>query len=424
MIHDIELIGLLVALIILSGFFSTAETGMMAINRYRLHHKAKMGNKNAKLVINLLQRQDRLLGVILIGNTFANICASAIGTIIAVDLFGEVGALLSTIVLTLIILIFAEVTPKTFAALQPMKSSFFVAWPLYILQFILYPIVWFANAITNGILAVFGMRRSKIIVDALSAEELRTVVHEAGSKISTHNQEMLLGILDLNTVTVEDIMIPKHEVIGLDLEDEWVDIARQLSSSMHTRLPVYEGSLENLRGMVHMRDVMRLLTQQQLTQELLLHLLYEPFYIPDTTPLNKALLNFQHGKHRHAIVVDEYGEVKGLVTLDDILEEVVGEFTTTMAAASPDIHRETDNSYIIDGSITLRELNRLLKLTLPTQGAKTLSGAITEYLETIPVPHSCLRLAGYPIEIIKIQDNIVKTVRVYPKLFNPLKNGN
>ncbi len=407
-----SLIILLVMLILLSAFFAASETALMSVNKYRLRHNARLGNSVAKLILKLLDRPDRLLGMILIGNTGCNIIASSIATMICVRIWGELGVFIATIALTFVILIFAEVSPKTYAALHAMGVSSWVAWPLSMLQILLYPFVWLANSVANGFLSLLGVGASKNIVDALSPEELRTIVHDSAQKIPEHHQDMLLGVLDLTEVTVNDIMIPRQEIIGIDLDDDWQNVMKLLVNSQHTRLLVYQGSLDNVCGILHLREALHLIAKNNLTPKTLPTILYETYYIPSGTQLNVQLLNFRKIKRRCAIIVDEYGDVQGLVTLEDILEEIVGEFTTNLAEMSPEIHPQKDGSYIINGGITVRELNRELHWTLPTTIAKTLSGLIIERLEMIPEHCLCLVIENYQIEVMKINDNIIKAVRI------------
>lgn len=408
------LIILLIILLLLSAFFAASETALMAVNKYQLRHKARAGHAVARLALKLTDRPDRLLGVILIGNTAANIIASSIATIICVQLWGEHAVIAGTIALTFIVLIFSEVSPKTYAAYHSLKLSQWVAWPLYITQLILYPVVVTINTIANAFLFLFGMRHTRKGVDPLSAEELRTIVHESGQKIPENYQNMLLGILDLTEIMVDDIMVPRNEIMAIDLNDDWDDIIKILAHSQHTRLLVYKGSLEDIRGLLHLRTVLNLMTQNRLTMETLCSSLYETYYIPSGTPLNVQLLNFKKRQRRSAVVVDEYGEVQGLVTMEDILEEIVGKFTTSIEDINPEIYPQTDGTYIIDGTINIRELNRELDWSLPVNDAKTLSGLIIERLEMIPKTSLCLWIDDYRIEVMKITDNIIKAVKIIP----------
>jgi len=406
---------LLVGLIILSGFFSSSETGMMSLNRYRLKHMAKTGHKGARRAQGLLNRTDQLIGVILIGNNFVNIFASAIATVIAIRIWGDAGIAIATVLLTITILIFAEVTPKTLAALFPEKIAFPASYILGPLLKVLYPLVWAVNLFTTGILRLLGVTSAQASEDHLSREELRTVVNEAGALIPARHKDMLVGILDLEKVTVNDIMVPRNEVIGIDLDDDTDTIPRQLRSSQHTRLPVYKGDINNIQGILHLRAIARLLQENDINKAMLLQLCQEPYFIPESTQLNTQLLNFQSGRRRFGIVVDEYGDVMGLATLEDILEEIVGEFTTNYSATSPDILPQDNGTYIIDGSTSLRTINKTLNWKLPTDGPKTLNGLITETLENIPETNVCLKVGGHRVEVLQIKDNVVKAAIVHPK---------
>ena len=403
-------------LIVLSGFFSGSETALISLNRYRLRHLAKIGHTGARRASRLLKRTDRLIGLILLGNNFVNILASSIATIIALRLMGEAGIAVATGLLTLVILIFAEVTPKTLAALHPERFAFPATYVLEPLLKLLYPVVWAISLITKGLMRLFRIPVETSSIQALSAEELRTVVNEAGAMIPRRHQRMLVSILDMEKINVEDIMVPRNEVAGIDLEEEWSEIRKHLFDSQHTRLPVYRGSIDNIVGIVHARNILRLFLEHNLTREHFMEAIQEPYFIPEGTPLNTQLLNFQRERRRIGLVVDEYGDFLGLVTLEDILEEIVGEFTTDPSQLAKDVHPQSDGSYLVDGGISIRSLNRMLKLELPTDGPNTISGLIVEYLETIPEPGTSLRIAGYPIEIIQTSSNTVKTVRIYPNL--------
>lgn len=408
------LVILLVLLILIAMFFALAETAMLSINRYRLRHLAKHHHRTAKIVQQLLDRPDRLLGIILLCNTFANIFASAIATLIAIHYFGQAGVMLATVGLTLLILIMGEVTPKTLAALYPQPLAFISAWPLFILLKILYPFIWIINAVANGLLRLVGIKVGLKAVEHLSHDELRTVLDEAGSKIPTDYQNMLLKVLDLGKVTIEDIMIPRNEIIGIDLNDEWERILEQLTNSQHTRLLIYNGDIDQVVGILHLRKALNLLAQERLTKESLIEATDKCYFVPASTSLNVQLLNFRREKQRTGVVVSEYGDLQGLVTLEDILEEIVGEFTTDISTTSKSIHPQSDGSYLVDGTTSLRELNHLLKYKFPLTGPKTLSGLIIEYLETIPQAGTALRLAGYPMEILQVKDNVIKTVKIIP----------
>jgi len=404
---------MLVFLLLCSAFFSSSETGMLSLNRYRLRHKANDGHRGAKRASALLERPDRLLGTILVGNNFVNILASSIATVLAIKLWGEAGIAIATIGLTIMLLIFGEITPKTLAALRPETVAYPVSLPLLLLQKVLYPLVASLNWISNGLLRLLGVDLSTKGNDSLSTEELRSVVHESGSDMPMNRQSMLLGILDLERVTVDDIMIPRNEVAGIDLEDNLETIVTQLRTTPHTRLPVFRKDINQIEGIVHMRQIARLLSHDQLTHESLLEACNDPYFIPENTPLSTQLVNFQKQKRRIGIVVDEYGDVLGIVTLEDILEEIVGEFSNQDALRSPDIHPQDDGTLVIDGAAYLREVNRALGWHLPCDGPKTLNGLITEALEHIPDSSICLQINQYRLEILQAADNRVKSVRAW-----------
>lgn len=407
------IIGALIVLIILSAFFSASEASILSINRYKLKHLCKISSA-ARLLSKMLRRPDRLLSVILIGNNFANILASALATMLALHFGGEFAVLISSAILTFCLLIFAEISPKTVAALHPEKVAFPAAYILRFISFCLYPLVWLTNGISNSLLKIFGISFDSNPVP-ISREELRTLVHETHGRLHPQHRDWLISILDLEAVTVDDIMIPKHKIIGIDLTDDWDVICGQLSSSQHTVLPVYEDEIDKIKGTLHVRNALNLLASKKFTLEDLKQYIQDPYFVPQGTPVTTQLLNFQKRKSRLALVVDEYGELEGLVTLADILEEIVGEFTTDIGEMSSDIHPQDDDSVMVDGSVFLRELNRRMQWDFSTDGPKTLSGLIIEYLETIPEIGTCLMINNHPIEIIKVQDNRVKTVKVFPK---------
>ncbi len=413
----IMLVIVLVLLILMSAFFSSSETGMMSVNRYRIRHLARTGDKTALRISRLLERPDRLLGVILTGNTFANILASSVATVIAVHFWGDIGVLLATIALTFVVLIFGEVAPKTLAALYSQAVSSVVSLPLVWLLKVLYPVVWLVNTIANGLLSLFNVNVERAHVDRLSADELRSVVIESSGRISPQHQEMLLRILETEKVTVDDIMIPRNEIEGIDLADNIEDIIEALTKSDHPKLPLYQDDIDNVVGILHVREALKLLGQNQLSKETLKSVAREAYFVPEGTPLHVQLLHFRTEQRRSALVVDEYGDIQGLLTLEDVLEEIVGEFRADAPSVSKDVDAQPDGSFIIDGTVNIRELNRLMGWHLPVDGPKTLSGLVIEYLEVIPQEHTCLRLAGYPLEVLKAQNNLVKSVCIYPKLF-------
>ncbi len=409
-------------LIIFSAFFSGSETGLMSINRYRLRHLADQRHRGAMRAQRLLERPERLIGLILLGNNFVNILASAIATVIGLRLLGQTGIAVATFALTIVVLIFAEVTPKTIAALRPEKYALPAALLLEPLLKVLYPLVWLINRITDGLFRLLGIRTDGGSQMNLSAEELRVVVNEAGAMIPRRHQQMLLSILDLEKATVEDIMVPRNEIVGIDINDPWEDIVIQLTESQHTRLPVYEDDIDHVIGMVHLRRVIKLFQSGEAGKEDFRKVIRDAYFIPEGVPLNTQLINFQKERRRIGLVVNEYGEIQGLVTLEDILEEIVGEFTTDPAARSREIHRQEDGTYLVDASIPVRELNRFFHWHLPTSGPKTLNGLIIEHLESIPDPGTSMLLDGHPVEIVQTSQNAVKTVLINPAL-QPIKKA-
>ena len=411
--HTGPLLGLLVFLIICSAFFSSSETGMLSLNRYRLRHLSREGHKGARRASRLLERPDRLLGTILVGNNVVNILAASIATVIAVDLWGEAGIAISTVALTIVVLIFGEITPKTLAALRPESIAFPASHLLLLLQRLLYPVVWLTGMVSNGLLRLFGIDPAQRGSDALSTEELRSIVRESGSDLPLNRQNMLLSVLDLETVTVNDIMIPRNEVNGIDLDDSLEVIIEQLRTTSHTRLSVFRGDINQIEGVVHMRQIARLLTENQLTKDSLLAACNQPYFVPESTPLSTQLINFQKQKRRIGIVVDEYGEVIGVATLEDILEEIVGEFTAQSTAQQGEIDPQEDGTFIIDGAINLRDLNRQLDWHLPCDGPKTLNGLVTEALESIPENSVCLQIGPYRLEILQATESRVTRVRAW-----------
>ncbi len=406
----------LVLCIVLSAFFSSTETALMSINRYRLRHLASRGHAAARLTERLLARPDRLIGVILLGNTLGNVAAASIVTLLTLKYADEHWLAVTSGLLTLALLLFSEVGPKTYGALYAERLALPAAYVYRPLLWITYPLVWLINAITNALLRLVGVSAERVASHSLSADELRTVVAEAGSLIPLKHQQMLVSILDLERIRVDDIMVPRSEVAGLDLNDEWERTLGALRDAQHTRLPVYEGDLDHIVGVLHLKKVARELARGELDRERLIELARqrEAYYVPEGTTLQQQLVAFQEAHRRHAYVVDEYGDVQGLVTIEDILEEIVGEFTSLPYAVKREMHAEEDGSYVVAGGTTVRALNRALGWSLPTGGPKTLNGLIVEYLEAIPVPGTALKLAGHPVEVLQIADNAVKTVRIWP----------
>lgn len=412
-------------LIVISAYFSSSETGMMSLNRYRLRHLEQKNHKGAKRVGKLLDRPDRLIGLILIGNNLVNIAASSIATIIGIRLMGPgpVTMVYVTVILTLIVLIFAEVTPKTLAALYPEKIAFPSSIILIVLLKLFLPVVVIVNWITNGILVLLRISPEKRQEHSLSSEELRTVVNESSALLPEKDQDMLVSILDLEKVTVEDIMIPRSEIQGIDINDDWKIIQKQLTQANHTRVILYRDSIDDVVGYLHMRDAVKMLSKNQFTKATLLRAVKEMYFIPEGTQLNVQLLKFQHAKERLGLVVDEYGDIQGLVTLEDILEEIVGDFTTTMEPAPCDeVHQQPDGTFLVEGSANVRDINKEMSWNFPIDGPKTLNGLILEYLEDIPEPNISIRIFGYPMEIIDVNDNMIKTVRIMPEHYQQEQN--
>ena len=409
------LFGLLGLLLVLSAFFSGSETALMSVNRYQLRHKAREGHRGARLAEQLLRRPDRLIGLILLGNNLVNFSAASLVTLIALGFGGESAVAVGTGIFTLIVIIFAEAAPKTLAALHPERLAFPAALVYYPLLKITYPIVWLTNAASNGVLWLIGVRQSGSELQSLTREELRTVVFEAGARISSRYRKMLISILDLEKVSVDDVMVPHNEIVGIDLDDTDEEIGNIIAGSDHTRLLVYRDNIDHVFGILHMRKLANL-ARTKLDKQTLQQLLDEPYFVPEGTPLSTQLVQFQRRRERIALVVDEYGDIQGIVTLEDILEEIVGEFTTDPADEEVDVVQESHDTFLVDAAANIRELNRSQDWHLPTDGPKTLNGLIVERLETIPPPGACLKIDGYPIEIVEADENRVRTVRVGPRV--------
>lgn len=410
------LFGALAGLLVLAAFFAGSETALMSLNRYRLRHRASEGHRGARLTEKLLAHPDRLIGLILLLSTVVNVVTPTLVGLITFRLGGDYLVAVGVIALTFIMLIFCEVAPKTFGALHPERLALPAAYIYAPLLMLLYPFVWATNLLANGVLRLFGVSPQQAS-NSLSSEELRTVVAEAGAMIPHRHQQMLVSILDLENATVEDIMVPRNEIVGIDLDDDWDRVVEQLRQSQHTRLPVYEGEIDRIIGVLHMKQVVHELARGRLDRAALMEAAgaREAYFVPSGTTLNTQLLNFQRNKRRMAFVVDEYGDIQGLVTLEDILEEIVGEFTTDPATMMhKDVHAEADGSFVASASATIRALNRSMRWNLPTDGPKTLNGLIVEFLETIPEPGTTLKLADYMLEVLQTGDNAIKTVRIRP----------
>lgn len=408
------LAGLLALLILLSAFFSAAEIALMTINRYRLRTRAQTGHRGARLVSRLLERPDRLLGVILVGNNAVNIGASFVASLLTLELFGEKALALAAALLTFVVLVFAEVAPKTYAAVYPERIAFPVAYVLTPLLKLLQPVVWLVNAIASLLLRPLGVSARRMSSESVTAEELRAIVREADIVIPESHQDMLLAILDLEKATVNDVMVPRGRIQGVDLDQGWEDIVTQLTNSRYTRLPVYRGNLDNITGMVHTRRVLNLMREGKLDRDQFERILADPYFIPSGTSLTTQLLNFRQAHRRVGLVVNEYGDIQGLVTLDEILEEIVGDFTTRTLGRPQDVQPQPDGSFLVKGTVSLRDLNRSLGWKLPTEESRTLNGLITEYLEDLPEPGTSLMLAGYNVEVVRTRGTAVEIARIIP----------
>ena len=387
---------------------------MMSLNRYRLKHLRSQGHKGARRASELLERPDRLIGLILIGNNLVNILASAIATVIAIRLYGDAGIAIATVLLTIIVLIFAEITPKTVAALHPERLAFPFSFVLLPLLKVMMPLVWAINSITNGILKLMGFRPDMQEGEALSQEELRTIVTESGTMIPSRHRRMLINILDLEQVTVDDIMVPRNEVYGIDLDDDDATIMQQLQNSTHTLLPVWSEDINDIKGVLHMRNLSRVLSGDSLCRDALKREMEAPYFVPESTPLHTQMLHFQQKKDRLGIVVDEYGDVMGLVTLEDILEEIVGEFTSNLAEESEELRSIKDGSLICSGTVSIRDVNKQKGWDLPTDGPKTVSGLALEALEAFPQGKVVVRIPNYQLEVEAIEGNLISKVRIRP----------
>ena len=390
---------------------------MMSVNRYRLRHLARHGNNGAKRVEHMLDTPDRLLGVILIGNNLVNIAAASLMTVLALKLFPshpDLAILGGTIALTFAVLIFSEVTPKTVAQMHPERIALPSSRILPPLLILLYPAVWLVSQITSFLLRLMRVKQPLKNQHSLTPDELRTLVHESGDSLRAKRQNMLLGVLELDDVTVEHIMIPRHEVVGLNLDDDITVLCNQILHAKHTRLPIYKGDLDRVVGIIHIRDAAHFLTAEKPEKVMLTRKAKEVTFVPETAALHTQLLNFQRERNRIGLVIDEYGDIQGLVTLEDILEEIVGDFTThDQGGNNRFIHPQLDGSFVIDGSSSLRDINKALQIQLPTDGAKTLNGLILEKLEDIPQARMSIRIDDYAIELLQIKDNTITAARLF-----------
>ncbi len=400
----------LIVLILISAFFSSAETSMMAINRYRLKSLSAKNDTKAKRTENLLSDIDSLIGTILLGNNFVNIFASSVATVLAIKLWGEGSVVYSSIVLTFVILIFAETTPKTFAAKNPEKIALPASYLIEFFVKIFQPFVWIIAKLSKFILGIIGVKDNKQN-NKLNSAELRMVLHDAKPIIASNYQKMLLNIVDLEKVKVEDIMIPRHELISVDVNNHQ-DMLEHLERTQHNRLLTYDKSQDNITGVLHMRDIVNLFARDEFSVEAAINLIREPYFIPEGTSLSIQLEHFQKLKRRLGLVVDEYGEVRGMIVFEDILEEIVGQFTSNQSEVIKEINKQKDGSYLVDPRISIRELNVEINISLPVTNAKTLNGLILEELQSIPSRDVSLKIDGVLIEVVQITDQTIKLVKI------------
>lgn len=405
----------LIICLILSAYFSGSETGLLSLNKYRLRFLAEQGNRGAQKAEKLLEKPDTLLSFILIFNNLVNISASAIATMIGMRLYGDAGVAIATGLLTFVMLLFSEIFPKTVAAMHPEKVSFFSSHILSIIIKLFYPLVWVMNLFTKSLMRIIGLKPD-LQKQVISREELRSIVSEAGQATpDEQHPQMLLSILDMETVTVDDIMVPRNEIGGIDIDDDWKAIMRQLNHAPHNRIVLYKGNMDqNVLGILRVREAFRLLLEKnEFTKETLIRAADEVYFVPEGTPLKTQLANFRTNKERLGLVVDEYGDIKGLITLEDILEEIVGDFTTSMAPSiEQEVSTQSDGSIIIDGSANLRELNKLFHWDLDTEEARTFNGLILEHLEEIPAEGTVCEIDGLQITILEVSDNMIKQAKV------------
>ena len=401
---------ILFILLILSAFLSGSETSLMSVNRYKLKHRFKSGEKSAEKVNFLVTNPDKTLGLILLLNNFVNILASAISTLIAVQLYGQAGVAISVFVLTIIILIFAEVTPKTFAALYPDKIAYPISWVFYLLMKVFYPLVIVINFLSRLLLRIFGIKSEYVNQELLTKDEIKLIVKESSERIPKSHEDMIVNMLDLEKVKVEDAMIPRGELIAVDIESDKDQISKSILKCKHTRIPIYRGELNKLLGFLHKRKIIEMLVEGNITKEKIIDNINPPYFIPEDTSLTSQLIEFKKERKRIGFVVDEYGDVKGVVTLDDILEEIVGDYKNTNKENG--IRKINDKIYLVDGTVQVREINKILNWKIPENVAKTINGFILESLEDIPSKGVIFDRSGYSFEIIEVSNNFVNNVKV------------
>lgn len=405
------LIIILVILFLLSAFFSGSETALMSINKYKMRHQAKLNNKGAKAAKKLLENPDKIIGVILLGNNLTNILITQITTLISLRLYGDIGLAIATGLLTIFILIFAELTPKTIGEMHSEKIAYSSSLLYKPMLIILYPLVFIINLIANGIIRMMGLK-DNVSTSSLSSEELKTVLSESSIKFSKPHLKMLESIIDLEKATVEDIMIPRSDIYGIDIGEDIVSIISNFKSTPYTRIPVYEDNIENLLGLIHIKNITPLLTSKSINKDEIKKLIKKPYYIVSGTSLYRQLLNFQKEKRRIGFIIDEYGNIQGLVTLEDILEEIVGDFTSDPGSSEEIISTNDKNIFIIDGGVHIREINQILKINLVSKEAKTINGFILEHIENLPKINDIISIQGHTFKILENLDNAVKTVHL------------
>ena len=414
-------LGILALLLLIAAFFSIAETSLMSLNRYRLKHLVKEGNRGARLASVLLSKTDKLLGVILLCNNFANAASATLVTIITVELFGEGEwvLMMGTLLVTFAILVFGEITPKVIAAAYPEKLGILSSYLLYPLLKLLYPAVWFVNLFVNGLLKLVRVNVNfSESSQALNMDELRSIVTDSGHFMPKKHRTILLNLFDLEKITVDDVMTAHTQVEVIDFDASVDDIMQRIASSYHTRLPVREGDKEEIIGFIHVRKVINQLRahrqDEPINKQDLREILSEPYFVPSGTPLYTQIQQFQENQERIALVVDEYGEFKGLITLEDILEEMIGDFTTQSPSRTSSYRKEADGSWLVDGSSALRDLNKKLELNLPLDGPRTLNGLVLEHFEDIPETGTSFKIGEHKLEIVQTQDRVVKSVKIFP----------
>lgn len=419
------LIGALFLLLCCSAFFSGTETALMCLNRYRLRHLARSGHRGARFAERLLKQPDRLIGVILFCNNLVNNAAAALVTVLALKLAGPAGVVAGTIIITLLVLLFGEVMPKTAAALDPERLAFPGAYFYHGLLRFLPPISWSVQLLTlfsNGLLRAIGIRSDAVGSSHLTIEELRTILAESGALLPRKRHEIMMRVLELGEITVEDIMIPRNDVVGIDLDAEWPQLVQIIRNSGYTRLPVFRETLDNVVGLLHVKRLLAHDPLEPMGKPGLERLLEEPYFVPEGTPLNKQLVQFQRNRQRTAFVVDEYGDIQGIVTMEDLLEEIVGDFTSEPDTAAADVRREDSGSYVVNAAINLRILNRMLGWQMPTDGPKTLNGLILEKLEAIPRKGARLTIGPYALEILQVSGNTIDSVRIHAPAVSAMAN--